>query len=73
MAAAHLVHVGRVVRDRARGIMVSSGIDPETQRRLGFEAATTPQEGLRRALEIAGRDAKVVVLHHGGDILPLVR
>ena len=73
VAAAHLVHVGRVVRDRARGIMVSSGIDPETQRRLGFEPARTPQEGLRRALEIAGRDAKVVVLHHGGDILPLVR
>ena len=25
VAAAHLVHVGRVIRDRARGIMVSPG------------------------------------------------
>src|SRR6266567_7217484 len=73
VAAAHLVHVGRVIRDRARGIMVSRGIDPETQGRLGFEPAPTPQNALRRAFEIAGPDAKVAVLHHGGDILPLVR
>ena len=73
VAAAHLVHVGRVIRDRAHGIMVSRGIDPETQGRLGFEPAPTPQNALRRAFEIAGPDAKVAVLHHGGDILPLVR
>lgn len=73
VAAAHLVHVGRVIRDRARGIMVSPGIKPEIQRALGFEPAATPQEALAKAFSIAGRAARVAVLHHGGDVLPVVR
>jgi nickel-dependent lactate racemase len=72
VAAAHLVHVGRVIRDKAHGIMVSPGIDPETQGHLGFEPAHTPQQALEMALEITGPDAKVAVLRHGGDVLPLV-
>lgn len=72
VAAAHLVHVGRVIRDRARGIMVSPGIDPDVQRRLGFEPASTPAEALEKALAQAGRDAKVVVLEHGGNVMPVV-
>lgn len=42
VAAAHLAHVGRIIRDRAWGIMVSPGIGLETQRSLGFKAARTP-------------------------------
>jgi nickel-dependent lactate racemase len=72
VAAAHLVHVGRVVRDRAHGIMVSPGIPAEVQRRLGFEPARTPQEALGRAFELVGRKAQVTVLRHGGDVLPLI-
>jgi len=72
VAAAHLVHVGRVIRDRARGIMVSPGIKPEVQRRLGFESATTPQGALEKAFNYAGAKARVVVLRHGGDVLPVV-
>jgi nickel-dependent lactate racemase len=72
VAAAHLVHVGRVIRDRARGIMVSPGIRPQVQRRLGFESAPTPQKALEQAFEHAGRSARVAVLHHGGDVLPLI-
>jgi len=72
VAAAHLVHVGRVIRDKARGIMVSPGIDPEVQRRIGFESAATPQEALERALRLVGADARIVVLRHGGDVLPLL-
>ncbi len=72
VAAAHLVHVGRVIRDRARGIMVSPGIDPKTQARLGFESAPTPQQALEKALAIAGKQSSVAVLRQGGNILPLV-
>lgn len=72
VAAAHLVHVGRVIRDKARGIMVSPGIKPETQRAIGFEPAATPQEAFEKALAMVGSDAKVAVLRHGGDVLPLV-
>ncbi len=72
VAAAHLVHVGRVICDRARGIMVSPGISPATQRAIGFESARTPQEALERAFAIVGADAKVAVLRQGGNILPLL-
>lgn len=72
VAAAHLVHVGRVIRDKGRGIMVSPGIAPETQRHLGFETAATPQEALERALAMAGRNAQVAVLRQGGNVMPLV-
>jgi nickel-dependent lactate racemase len=72
VAAAHLVHVGRVIRDKARGIMVSPGIKPEVQRRLGFEPARVPQEALEKALARTGPDATVAVLRHGGDVLPVI-
>ncbi|HLY59296.1 MAG TPA: nickel-dependent lactate racemase [Terriglobia bacterium] len=72
VAAAHLVHVGRVIRDRARGIMVSPGIKPDTQSHLGFQSAATPQKALEMAFGIVGSKAKIVVLRHGGDVLPLV-
>ena len=49
VAAAHLVHVGRVIRDRARGIMVSPGIPSETQTHLGFQPARTTEEALTSA------------------------
>jgi lactate racemase len=71
VAAAHLAHVGRVIRDRARGVMVSEGIPADVQRRIGFEPARSPQEGLQMALELVGRGAKVVALQQGGHILPL--
>lgn len=73
VAAAHLVHVGRVIRDRAHGIMVSPGIDQKMQAHLGFESAPTPQRALELAYNATSPQAKVVVLRHGGDVLPVVK
>lgn len=72
VAAAHLVHVGRVIRDKAQGIMVSPGIAENTQRAIGFTPARTPQQALDLAFTKLGRKAKVVVLRQGGNVLPLV-
>jgi len=72
VAAAHLVHVGRVIRDRARGILVSPGIGRETQRYIGFTPIQTPQEAIDSAFAMLGENATVAVLHHGGDVLPVV-
>ena len=72
-AAAHLVHVGRVIKERARGIFVSRGISKEEKERLGFIHAETPQEALEMAFSLSGRDSKVAVLQRGGEILPVVR
>jgi len=71
--AAHLVHVGRVIKERARGILVSHGITKEETERLGFFHAREPQEALEIAFSILGRNAKVAVLQRGGEILPTIK
>jgi nickel-dependent lactate racemase len=70
--AAHLVHVGRVIKERAKGILVSTGISKEETERLGFFYAKSPQEALEIAFSLSGRNAKVAVLQRGGEVLPIV-
>lgn len=70
--AAHMVHVGEVIADRGHGILVSNYISAETAEKLGFTPAVTPQAALEIALQRHGQDAKVLVLQHGGEILPVV-
>ncbi len=72
-AAAHLVHVGRVIKERAKAIFVAQGISKEEKERLGFIHADTPQEALKMAFSIVGTDSKVAVLQRGGEILPVIR
>ena len=71
--AAHLVHVGRVIKERAKGILVSPGISKEEAERLGFIYARNPQEALDIAFSHLSRDAKVAVLQRGGEILPVIK
>jgi nickel-dependent lactate racemase len=71
--AAHLVHVGRVIKERASGILVSPGISKEQAERLGFIYARDPQEALDIAFSHLSRDAKVAVLQRGGEILPVIK
>jgi nickel-dependent lactate racemase len=71
-AAAHLVHVGRVIKERAKGIFVSQGISKEEKERLGFFHAKSPQEALEIAFSLLGRNAKVTILQRGGEILPQI-
>jgi nickel-dependent lactate racemase len=72
-AAAHLVHVGRVIKERAKGILVSPGISKEEAEQLGFIYARDPQEALDIAFSHLSRDAKVAVLQRGGEILPVIK
>lgn len=72
MVAAELAIGGRVIRERARGIMVSTGISAEETCQLGMEPAASPQEALEMALHALGADAGVLVVRHGGEILPVV-
>jgi len=70
--ASHCLRVGRLIKDKATGIMVANGIQREDQIRLGFIPADTPQDALQKAFGITGRDATVAVLRHGGEALPVV-
>lgn len=71
IVAAHLVHVGRVMKDKGRGILVSPGIDEETTKRLGFIPARSIDEALRIAGSLVGPEG-VVICKFGGELLPLV-
>jgi lactate racemase len=72
IVAAHLVRVGRVIRDNGIGILASPGIGRADTERLGFRYASSPQEALSQAFAIKGRDASVVVIKRGGTALPLI-
>ena len=72
-AAAHLVHVGRVIKERAKGILVSSGISKKETERLGFIHGRDPKEALQIAFSLMGHDATVAILQRGGEILPVIR
>jgi nickel-dependent lactate racemase len=71
--AAHLVHVGRGIKEKAKGIMVSPGIPKGDKERLGFIHAQEPQEALEIAFSLLGRNAKVAVFQRGGEILPVIQ
>jgi nickel-dependent lactate racemase len=71
--AAHLVHVGRVIKERAKGILVSPGISKEETEQLGFIHAREPQEALEIAFSLLSRNAEVAVLQRGGEILPVIK
>jgi nickel-dependent lactate racemase len=70
--AAHLVHVGRVIKERGRGIMVSQGISKQETEKLGLLYAKTVQEALEIGFSLVGRDGKVAVFQRGGEILPVI-
>ena len=71
--AGHLVHVGRVVRERAKGILVTRGISKEETEKLGLLYAEGPQDALEIAMSLCGRTAKVAVLQRGSEILPVIQ
>lgn len=71
--AGHLVHVGRVIRERAKGILVTRGISKEETEKLGLLYAEGPQYALEIAMSLCGRTAKVAVLQRGSEILPVVQ
>lgn len=70
--AAHLVHVGRVIKERAKGIMVSKGISKRDTERLGFIYAKDPKEALEIGFHLTGGEAKITILKRGGEILPQI-
>lgn len=71
IVAAHLVHVGRVIKDKGIGILVSSGIKPEIAEKLGFVSAKDLDEAINKAEVLVGPQ-DVVICKCGGELLPVV-
>ena len=51
--------------------MVSNGLTPEEKASMGLFHAETVQEAVDKALEKHGPKARIGVIHHGGDVLPV--
>jgi nickel-dependent lactate racemase len=59
------------VREKAPVILVSPGIPREDKERLGFSHARDMDEALREAFRRQGPEARVAVLTHAPDTLPI--
>ena len=71
VGVAILADVCQIV-DKTDCIMVSPGVKPEEAKKLGFRYAASVQEALTMAFEKQGKSARVSVVHHGGEVLPLI-
>jgi len=71
-AAAHIAHVGRIIKDRAECILISSGIKKEIAEKIGFKYEENPQKAILKALDKHSKEAKIVILHNAPTILPIL-
>lgn len=72
VAAALAIAWGQV-RQRADVYFVSEGVSAEEARMLSFTPFRTVQEALDAAFEAQGANAKVAVLTHAPDMLPVIK
>ncbi|MEM1575649.1 MAG: nickel-dependent lactate racemase [Nitrososphaerota archaeon] len=71
-AAAHIAHVGRIIKDKAECILISSGIKKEIAEKIGFKYEENPQKAILKALDKHSKEAKIVILHNAPTILPIL-
>jgi len=71
--AAALAIAWAQVKEREDVYFVSDGISPEETKKLGFTPFTSVQEALDGAFEKQGKSAKVTVLTHAPDMLPIIK
>ncbi len=69
--AAHLLHVGRVICGKRNAILVSPGIPKDVAEQLGFFWAPDLAHAVDEGFRIKGPDASVIVLCHGGEVMPI--
>jgi nickel-dependent lactate racemase len=65
-------HLCQVLR-KAHVIVVSEGLPPETLSELLVETAPTVEEGVARAIERQGQEARIAVIPEGPYVLPTVK
>jgi len=59
-------------RELANITLISDGLKEKEAQLLGFNYELTAEEALRKALKRQGEDAKISVLTHGGETLPVI-
>lgn len=67
-----LIAIGRIIRYKAKVILVSRGISSEAAEGMGFLWAGSLREALKRAKELTGAEARVVFVKRACEVLPLM-
>jgi len=68
----HKAHYLMKALEKASIILVSKMPPDLVRNTFRLEPAGSPQEGLEKALKLAGRDASILVMTHGNITLPVV-
>ncbi len=68
----HMCQVSSVAVEKAKLILVSTGISKEEAERVGFCWASTPDQALSMALKWIGTNPQIAVLKNAARMLPLV-
>ncbi len=67
-----LIAIGRILKYKAKVILVSKGISSKTAQRLGFLWARSLKEALKKARGLTGEKARAVFLKRACEALPLL-
>ncbi|MBN2209763.1 MAG: nickel-dependent lactate racemase, partial [Sedimentisphaerales bacterium] len=67
----HMAQASAVAIEKARLILVSTGIRRQQAKQVGFNWAPTPQDAFNQAVDICDSSAKVAVLKNASRMLPL--
>ncbi len=68
----HMCQVSSVAVEKAKLILVSTGITRQQAERVGFHWAATPASALHMALKLVGTNPQIAVLKNAARMLPLV-
>jgi len=66
-----MYQVSRAVVEKARLILVTSGLDRSTVERFGFHWAENPDAALRLAIKLVGRRPSIAVLRGAARMLAI--
>lgn len=68
IVAAHLVHVGEVIEEKGKCILVSPGIDDEIAKKIGFIPAKSLKDAIELAESLVG-NVGITICKNGGELL----
>jgi len=68
-----LIAIGRIISKRVKAILVSPNIQKDEAENMGFLWAEDLQQAVDRAFHIVRKNAKILVLRRGGEILPIIK
>lgn len=72
IAAAHIAHVGEIIKRKARCYLISE-IPRRIVEKVGFIYVNSLDEALEASMKYHGEDSKVVIIKDAPNMLPIVR